>query len=181
MKKFVFAVTFLITVSLPVSAQGFYFDIGGGVGAAFIGNEVHLLKYEDGTYKYHAKDDSVRVADIVVPDLGFRLGYGPFGTVPVYIVGEFNYLVAGGGIGPGIIFYPTRNIQLGAAVGGSMGFGGSIGLCWNISAAIDVGKRNHGCLIGINYIGTYYGPLMSMLGVFVKYAYREKVPQQTVK
>jgi hypothetical protein len=72
-------------------------------------------------------------------------------------------------------------------------FLGSFG--WSISGAIDFGKNNHGFLIGLRYSGAvnrkyilhpgyyyldgsyaYFDLLSSYFSIFVKYAYRKKIP-----
>jgi hypothetical protein len=135
----------------------------------------------------------------------FKIGWGPFGEIPIYTVLEldgvghriynnydnlqFNSYL----FGPGIVYYPIPLIQLGTSIGYSwvaiqentstMTVDESKGgIAANISAAIDLGKRNHGCLIGLKY---FYATNRlrisdidmnsSMVSVFVKYAYRKKV------
>jgi hypothetical protein len=56
------------------------------------------------------------------------------------------------------------------------------GTAWSISAAVDLGSGNHGCLIGLRYFSatnslkvTGVDQNSSMVGVFVKYAYRKKI------
>jgi hypothetical protein len=94
-------------------------------------------------------------------------------------------------IGPGLILYPARNLQLGASVGfallSSSGYYSSSevsGYAYNLSVAYDFGKRNHGFLIGLKYYNasgddSYYGHEMksSTIGVFAKYAFRKKRTQ----
>jgi len=112
-------------------------------------------------------------------DLSIKAGYGPFDTIPLYVVGEtggighriydrsnyiqFNSYI----IGLGVIFYPVPLIQLGSSIGSSfvanqnnmseLGemYRSKNGFAWNISAAIDIGKSNHGCLIGVKYFYAY--------------------------
>jgi len=69
------------------------------------------------------------------------------------------------------------------------------GFGWNISAAVDLGKGNHGFLLGLQYLGgktqfsgQYWSPtggteypinasaVTTSFGIFVKYAYRKKLP-----
>ena len=126
-------------------------------------------------------------------DLGLRIGFSPSDTIPFYLVVEYNYLFnaylldwdifyGGSGVGIGAVFYPTEYFQLGAAIGLSIGNFKSTGFAWNITTAFDLNSGNCGCLFGINYIGGKYltnGPTDeqwitdSILGVFVKFVYRE--------
>ena len=194
MKKGIILALFIGFVTLTVSAQGFYFDIGLGLGKGWIkinGNEVNNL--------------GSGVSEIAV-DIGLKAGYGPFGAIPIYIVGElggighrffdsYNYIQFNSYIiGPGILFYPIPLIQLGLSFGYSFisnqtdipGFefyDGKGGFAWNISAAFDLGKGNHGCLIGIKYFNanntletSNAKENASMVGVFVKYTFRHKAP-----
>jgi hypothetical protein len=142
-----------------VFAQGFYFDVGPTIGRA----------------------DNYPLTMI---DFSLKAGYGPFGNIPVYVVAEtgcFHGLVGG----TGIIYYPIRFIQFGTSLGLAfipsehrlmdMGFG------WNVSAAIDLGRRNHGFLTGFRYLGAVNEfEISNMYCVFAKYAYRKKIPQQSV-
>ena len=204
-KKPVFALVFFIIAALHVSAQGFYFDIGVNSGIS--------IKKIDGYYS---------LIGLLSP--GLKAGFGPLGNIPIYVVGEYNYFVGGGGwgkiddngwgdiddrkgiyagdskfVGAGVIYYPVPLIQLGLTLGwlnsatgynyesADAWFGNGFG--WNISAAVDLGKNNHGCLLGLKYFGAYnwlqkpYDKTMvtTDLGVFVKYAYRKQVPDQNVK
>ena len=139
-------------------------------------------------------------------DIGLKAGYGPFGNIPLYIVGELggmghridinsNYIQFNSYIiGTGVIFYPIPLIQLGLSVGYSfvsnvtdipwfIANGSKSGFAWNISAAVDLGKGKHGCLIGLRYFNANNTlktsnevEKASMIGIFVKYAYRKKAP-----
>ncbi|MDR0289468.1 MAG: hypothetical protein LBI06_00855 [Treponema sp.] len=158
MKKIVLGAIFLIFLPFCVFAQGFYFDIGPTIGRA----------------------DNY---PLTIIDLSLKAGYGPVGNIPVYIVVETGYL-HGLLCGSGIIYYPIRFIQLGSSLGLAwmpsesehhMGFG------WNVSAAIDLGRRNHGFLMGFRYFGAVNEfETSNMYSVFVKYAYRKKIPQQSI-
>ena len=128
-----------------------------------------------------------------------KTGYGPFGNTPVYIIGEycafptFSWIPPEHIIGSGVIYYPLPLIQLGSSLGINLLYRvteWNIGFVWNISAAFDLGKKNnHGCLIGLEYLGTFnkyddhsfindgfdeYGNRQTHnFGIFVKYAYRK--------
>lgn len=191
------AASFLLIMAFThsVSAQGLYFDIGLGVGS--------------GTTKLNGKDFSTvlkamggNTTEIGV-DLGLKVGYGPIADKPLYVVGELSGIGHGieiGSeslqfnsylIGPGVIFYPISLIQLGASLGYSWAKvvesdvvvdendGG--GFAWNISAAVDLGGDNHGCLIGLRYFNAAnelkilrVDMQSSVIGIFVKYTYRQK-------
>ena len=183
MKKLVIVFIFIIFLSMPIFAQGYYFDIGiNNIGAniTVIESNGHfsLLGY----------------------GLGLIAGFGPLDNMPIYIVGEISASVRpvvnlffGGA---GIIYYPVTLIQLGLTLGFSIPIINhgddpnvySNGFGWNISAAFDLGKNNHGCLIGLKYSGALLNDpikttdttmLTTDLGIFLKYAYRKKVSKQT--
>ena len=203
MKKIIISAA-LILCSLPVFAQGLYFDIGLGFGKGWttIGGE---------------KPITGNPSELTM-DMGLKLGYGPIGGIPLYIVGEtggmahryegkemytgknahaqFNSYI----FGPGVIYYPTPLIQLGVSVGFSWianstnlpfpaseyeNFKSKSGYAYNIYAAVDLGESNHGCLLGMKYFYAknkieYHGESLgidqkqSMLALFIKYAYRHK-------
>lgn len=193
MKRFLVTGILFLVVLFSTNAQGFYFDIGLGIGGAW------------------TKLDGIDVSDAlgsgiteVGVDLGLKAGYGPISNIPLYIVGTFggighrlddgldwlqfnSYL-----IGAGVIFYPIPLIQLAGSLGFSwVGNQTSLpgvmynslgGFAGDISVAIDLGRRNHGCLIGLRYFGsvndlevTRVKQNTSALAVFVRYAYRHKI------
>jgi hypothetical protein len=177
-------------------ARGVYFDIGIGVGQG--------STKIDGYNMFDEIDSYSPVDEMIVDVTIFKLGYGPLGNAPVYLVWELSamghriydssdfvqynsYL-----FGPGVIFYPIPLLQLGASIGYSFvanqtsspyitmdkSDGGS---AYNISAALDFGGGNHGLLVGLKYFSATnrLNPSgddqnSSMVGIFVKYAYRHK-------
>jgi len=182
----------------PVSAQGIYFDVGLGFGSA--------------TTKIDGNDVSKNLpsnVDEVAVDVGFRIGYGPVANMPLYIVGDLSgighrfddgrdYIQLNSYLfGPGVIYYPIPMVQLGLSVGLSwvanttnipylILFDSDGGYAWNISAAVDFGSGNHGCLLGLKFTSTTNELQISrvdqestMIGLFVKYAYRKKGVQLT--
>jgi hypothetical protein len=197
MKKiFVFGLL-LFGLAFSVFAQGFYFDAGLGIGKAW--TKVNDIDFADAL-----SSEGIKFSEIGA-ELGLKAGYGPFGTVPVYVVGELagmghrftvedsyiqlnSYL-----IGPGVIYYPIPLIQLSAGLGFSFAVDQSNianyeshkskgGFAWNIAAAVDLGKRNHGCLLGLKFFNAINELQVSnelentsMISVFVKYTYRHKV------
>jgi hypothetical protein len=197
MKRLVVFCFFLIVTSLSVSAQGFYFDVGLGLGKGWTKiNGTDMLD--------DLASDGVKVDEIAV-DFGLKAGYGPFGNIPLYVVGElagighriydsYNYIQFNSYIiGPGVIFYPIPLIQLGLSIGYSFVsnetdlqmkmYDSKGGFAWNISVAVDLGSRNHGCLIGLKYFNadntletSNASEKASMVGIFVKYTYRKKAP-----
>jgi hypothetical protein len=196
MKRCVILMVLFVCISFAVSAQGLYFDIGLGLGKAW-------TKVDDVDFFDTLKKAGVSVDEIAV-DFGLKAGYGPFSNLPLYVVGElggighriyddsgylqFNTYI----IGPGVLFYPIPLLQLGLSVGYSFvgnttdfpGFemyNSKSGFAWNISAAVDLGGGNHGCLIGIKYFSanntlekSRAEEKSSMFGVFVRYAFRQK-------
>jgi hypothetical protein len=180
----------------PVFAQGLYFDTGIGIGSA-------TTKVDGLDFVTVLKGGGGSVSELAV-DVGLlKVGYGPIADKPFYIVGELGgighkiegslyYIQINSYLfGPGIIYYPIPLIQLGASVGYSwVAYDTDMpitlpesdgGYAWNISAAIDLGGGNHGCLIGLKYFSatntlkSNEEMNSSMIGVFVKYAYRKKI------
>jgi len=194
---FLSAASFLLVMAFtsPVSAQGPYFDIGIGVGSGTTQiNGVDFAKFVKGL--------GGNIDEMAV-DFGFKIGYGPIAHKPIYVIGEFDgmgHRIEGNSkyvqfnsylFGPGVIFYPISLLQLGASLGYSWAKlvqenelvdesdGG--GFAWNISAAVDLGGGNHGCLIGLKYFSASNDLKLSkvdmessMIGLFVKYTYRKK-------
>jgi TolB-like protein len=204
MKKPVFGFIFLFFISLPVLAQGFYLDMG--VGFSLGPRQTNFIEPQTN----------------FGPDIGLRVGYDPFGNTPLFFVVEgssisyhspnaFRPELSSGTnnfVGGGAIFYPIPLIQMGAFLGvsystdtysGVLTLESDAGFAWNISTAVDLGSRNHGCLIGLKYsgsinsiryteyffeddvylFGTINDTLYShFLGIFVKYTYRKKTSYQ---
>jgi hypothetical protein len=198
MKKIIVFVSFLFLISVTISAQGFYFDIGLGLGKA--STKIDGIDFFDTLNSASGG----KLSELAV-EFGLKLGYGPLGKVPLYIVGELagmghriyddsNYIQFNSYIiGPGVLFYPIPLIQLGFSVGhsyianvtdipGLVTRESEKGFAWNASAAVDLGKGNNGFLIGLKYFyaentvkTTKAIEKSSLVSVFIKYAYRHKV------
>jgi hypothetical protein len=159
MKKAVFLALILGLGISSAGAQGLYFDVGLGMGGATTLVDGYN-QVKDGDFKNMAFD------------LGAKFGFGPFGSLPLYVVGVFGtmgHTIFGGDftmyssymIGPGVIYYPLSFIQLAASLGYS--FTGNVlklesleqlenskaGFAGDISAAIDLGSGKQGVLIGL--------------------------------
>jgi hypothetical protein len=202
MKRVIILGIFSVITALSVSAQSFYFDIGIGFGKGW--TEIEGYDVVD-TAASRAFGFTGNFVYDLAADIGLRAGCGPFGNIPLYVVGElagmghrvydeFNYIQFNSYIiGPGVIFYPIPLIQLGFSVGPSfiknqtdfpmLLYDSKGGFAWDVSAAIDLGKRNHGFLIGLKYFAAYNileisnaDVNSSMLSIFIKYAYRHKAP-----
>jgi hypothetical protein len=195
MKKFLIVLV-LLGAGFSVSAQGFYFDIGIGGGMA------------------RTKVDEIDVLDLfklidpdfksLAADVGFKIGYGPIAGIPLYVVFDFDgtgdrlyndsdwiqfnsYL-----LGPGLVFYPIRFMQIASSFGYSFtastssiddfpSYGSKGGIAGNVSVALDLGGHRHGCLIGVKYFGavntikaTDEKEKMSAINFFIRYAFRQK-------
>jgi hypothetical protein len=141
--------------------------------------------------------------DQIGVDLAAKAGYGPFGQIPLYVVfsmGGIGHRIADKSdyiqynsymIGGGVIFYPIRLIQIAGDIGYSYSSNstsiqgislksGKDGFAGDISAALDLGKNNHGCLLGLRYFGAITKgsfdefQKQSNISVFIRYAYRYK-------
>jgi len=199
MKKGLFLGVFFVCASLAVSAQGFYFDIGLGLGKAW--TEINGYDF----VKELEAASGGKLNEIAV-DFGLKAGYGPFGNIPLYAVGEvggighrvydsYNYIqFTSCIIGPGVLFYPIPLVQLGFSIGysfvdnitdipGTVMYDSKGGFAWNVSAAVDLGGSNHACLLGVKYFAatntleTSNGKeKASMISFFAKYAFRKRAP-----
>ena len=192
-KKLILDLIFFF-VSLAVSAQGLYFDIGFGAGLGWT-----KIDGENMTDRLESSND-------MVFSVGGKAGYGPFGSIPLYATAEFSgigHRIFNGSnniqltsfiLGPGVLFYPIPLIQIGMSMGysfvsnqtdiqGLEMYKSKGGYAYNWSVAFDLGKGNHGCLIGF----TYYGAVnkletlninqnSSMVGILGKYTFRQKAP-----
>jgi hypothetical protein len=150
-----------------VFAQGFYLDAGLGV------------DYSLTTIIYNDEDIHNSNFSYMGINFGFKAGYGPLGNVPVYFIVGYENIY--GPIGLGVVFYPIPLIQLGSSLGLTV----DLGFAWDISAGIELGKRNHGLLIGLKYWGLtqkykesgYSGDRMvnNAFGMFLKYVYKKRI------
>lgn len=193
MKRLLIVITMLAITSVTAYSQGLYFDIGAGVGSA-------TTKFDGHDF---SKDVDSSVDEIGI-GLGVRIGYGPIGNYPIYIVGDisgtghrfeddYNYVQFNTYlIGPGIIFYPIPLLHLGVSFGYSFVknqtdlpiqfLDSKSGYAGSIYSAIDLGKGNHGCLLGVMYTKsintletTEAEQESSLFAVFIRYAYRRKI------
>jgi len=195
-RKAGFAALVLLWLGSVAFGQGLYFDLGVGYGK---GRTVHegvnlanRFPFSNGSVEERAGDASVKA------------GFGPIGYLPAYVVAEWGWLwhrvydaVLSARIdsylaGVGVVVYPVRLVQFGCTIGYSyrkcetnasayaidVGNGG---LGWNVSAALDLGKRNNGILAGVKYQRSerkvlMFDSLMESSGLlfFVKYAFRQK-------
>jgi len=188
----------IMALASPVLAQGPYFDIGLGVGSGTtVIDGTDIVKFYKNLGWTGSIDNGMAV------DLGFKVGYGPIAHKPLYVIGEIGgigHAITLGSetlqfnsylIGPGVIYYPISLLQLGASLGYSWAKwvyknelvdendGG--GFAWNVSAAVDLGGGNHGCLIGLRYFSASNELKVlkrdvesSAISVFVRYVYRQK-------
>lgn len=193
MKKILGIVAVALVLSGNAFSQGVYFDVGLGFGKA----QTEI----DGKDVSVALANSTSEIGV---DMSLKLGYGPIAGVPVYVVGEIggighriqdakNYIQFNSYLfGPGVIFYPIPMLQLGASVGLSSVanqsdlpvtfYDSDKGVAGNLYAALDVGNARNACLIGAKYSSTSNTLKVSgvkqessMLSLFVKYAYRQKM------
>jgi len=179
MKKSIIMAVFFICVSSAVFAQGFYFDIGLGIGPVITeinGQDVfNELKFAGAS-----------VDEKFGQDFSIKIGYGPFNNIPLYILGELGIMgqhkidyfydwndqgslyFQSGILGIGVIYYLTSLIQMGFSIGFSdvfnqagtfakerydIEYNSKNGFAWNATIAFDLGQRKykHGCLIGLKF------------------------------
>jgi len=168
----------LVFISTYLNAQGLYFDIGGGIG----------MTSNDAQIKFDFIDAE---GGLFYPrgfgyDISGKVGYGAF-NLPLYIVGEASWTKTNNYeskewdgkysceinhtfFGPGMIYYPSNDIQLATSIGmvytsmkhtikrNDMGSnqshypdddsGSEIGFGFNLSSAIDFGNDTSGLLVG---------------------------------
>ncbi len=194
--KTIVAALLLAWGAVSASADGLYFDIGLGLGKAT--TEVDGQNMSD-LFGSSVKENGV--------DLSLKAGYGPFGSVPIYVVGElggighrfedsYNYVQFNSYlVGPGVIFYPTPLFQLAASVGYSYTnnqtdlpttfYQSTGGYAGNVSAAFDWGDGDNGLLLGLKYF--FAKNTLEVSGaeenasefsLFVKWAYRQKIAKE---
>lgn len=192
MKRSLGLVVMLVILGASLAAQGLYFDVGVGLGKA--------STTINGTDVSSGFSSSVKEMGVGV-DL--KLGYGPISGMPLYVVGtlggvghrfddnsnyiQFNSYILGGGV----IVYPVSMLQIAASGGYSFVknqsdlpvtfYDSESGFAGEASVALDIGKGTSGCLIGAEY---FYAKNTlktsgaeqetSLIGIFVKYAYRQK-------
>jgi len=195
LKKIFIVFILFVAVLFTAHAQKFYFDIGLGVGGAW-------TKLDDIDISDTFKSANINFKEVGV-DLGLKAGFRPSARLPFYIALVFggmghrldyirdyfqfnSYL-----IGPGLIFYPVQSIQLAGSIGYSfVGNQPSLpvymlksdsGFAGDVSIAADLGKTNHGLLIGLRYFGARNTINISRtrqnssgLSVFLRYAFRNK-------
>jgi len=200
MKKLAIIGILLIVGLSSVNAQGLYFDVGIGVGRAW-------TRVDGENIASSYRSAGINLTQFGV-DLGLKAGYGPIANMPLYVVGafsamahrmfdrdddyiQFNSFV----IGPGVIYYPIPLIQLAGSVGYAFSrnstslsfmemYRSTRGFGWDISAAVDLGPRNHGVLLGLRYAMAITTLEVSRatqnqsgLTVFARYAFRHRMSQ----
>lgn len=192
MKRIISVFLFSSITICIMAAQGIYFDIGIGGGKAK--TSFDNVDFSDSI------GSSVREVGV---EVGLKVGYGPFESIPLYFVGEFsgighrleddfNYIQFNSYLlGPGIVYYPLKYLQIGGSIGISAVsnqtdlpitlYESESGVAGNVYAAFDLGKHNHGCLLGLKYSGSSNKLKVSgvkqetsLISFFIKYAYRHK-------
>ena len=215
MKQVYLTFILLISAVISMSAQNFYFEMGGGSGKSSteygLGTESREEYFGwNSTYLYTSSSTGIPLTKSGIGhDLGAKVGFGDMFGMPFYLVGEiswtngntwtvsqdysYSYISPEYGtefesekeetnisinhlfFGPGFLFYPTNNFQVGASIGlvnssvevdvfneyiyqssyddtykESMSMSekeSGLGFGFNLSAAIDIGQVS-GFLIG---------------------------------
>ena len=160
MKKSILVILISFLLVVGAAAQGLYLDAGIGLGkATSTWADVDLL-------------DVFTVENDIGIELGAKVGFAPIRKVPLYIVldvdgvghrlnfkdssyFQFNTVL----IGPGVIFYPVDILQIGGSFGISNAYvvdddndvfdAYKRGTAWNIYAALDLGGKGSGTLLGV--------------------------------
>ena len=194
MKKLLFIGLFLTVALLTVSAQGLYLDAGIGLGYP--------------TTRIEGNNLSDGFSFGIGFELGLKAGYGPIADLPLYAVGAFgamghrfsdnrNWVLYNSYLfGPGVLYYPIPLVQLAATVGYSFtnsyasqslqrwDFVDGRGFGFDVSAAVDLGKGDHGALIGLRYFAVFNTSTSdwgnesirkSLISVFGRYTFRQKL------
>ena len=198
MKKLAIIGILLIVGLSFVNAQGLYFDVGIGVGGAW-------TRVDGENLASLYRSAGVNVSQMG-GEFGIKAGYGPIANMPLYLVGTFSTMLhiiydrhddvnlVSYILGPGVIYYPIPLIQLAGSVGYAFSrnnstfaemYRGTRGFGWDISAAVDLGPRNHGVLLGLRYamaITTLENVSrtrqnQSGLTVFARYTFRHRMSQ----
>ena len=191
MKKVLFIAILLLVILFSVNANGFYFDVGLGFGRV--------------ATKFDGIDISKTIGNVteIGLDFGLKAGFGPLGNIPIYPIAtmggiahrlsdsfdylQFNTYIAAAGL----IFYPFRILQIAGSFGYSFAsnqtslpmtmFKSTSGYAGDVSIAFDLGRKNHGFLIGLRYFGaknllsvSYVEQSTSAITIFTRYAFRHK-------
>jgi hypothetical protein len=184
---------FLLAISMALASSayaGLYLDAGAGYGYG-------MATEKWGSSYWRSANDEGK--EVHVPRVGFDAGVkfgGGLSKIGLFFVGELSivspltvpYPVGSAVfymIGPGIIFYPTQNLQIGSSIGAAYheDFDSDDGYAYNFSIAYDFGDFNHGVLLGIKYYGAsnsyddgYKNRKIesSMIGMFIKYVYKKR-------
>ncbi|MDC7222497.1 MAG: hypothetical protein PQJ60_02085 [Spirochaetales bacterium] len=119
MNKIITITLFSLFLTFSLTAQSFYFDIGGG-----LGQSTTTLDGEELSDYFGSSS-----TDVYAMDVSTRIGYGPVAQLPLYVVAEVESIIhsvyidgttfdfTSYLIGPGVVFYPVPFIQMGASLG----------------------------------------------------------------
>ena len=209
MKKLLVLAVLLISVLISLNAQGFYLDTGIGFGGAssFLdGTSVNNLFTGERRSFGASLDLSSKAGYGPIANIPLYL-VGTLGAIfHLNLASEAkDFSVDYVNIGAGLLLYPVPFIQLAGSIGAAMGgirlFGSDLidvplpindagiqrddgnGFFFDVSAAFDYGRRNHGFLAGIKYTGMFV-PSLDESGLrlnthtrslFVKYGRRHKI------
>jgi hypothetical protein len=195
------ALRFFLAASIAFASSayaGFYFDVGAEGGRRTTTESYDGCVYDSddsswGWACYTTEPQKDKYSGIGT-DLGLRIGGGPSKVgYGLFFVADMSTTVLADNFhsylsfGPGLIFYPIRELQLGSAANFGLikshffypGYG------YNFSVAYDMGEGNNGLLLGIKF-SSISGKIdtwnersnnkleSSMIGAFVKYTFRKK-------
>jgi hypothetical protein len=183
-----------------VRAEGLYFDVGVDFGKAWtVLREERAVK----VFEREVGEDAIDVGAGMSLKAGYGpiVDSRFYGVVEGSLIGSMIISLDSNKViwydsfmtGVGIIYYPLYLLQIGSTVGLSWNYtmGGpeylidrtAVGIAWNVTVAADIGEGEQGILLGIKYYGSVVGieskaviQAQHMIGIFVKYAYRLKMP-----
>jgi hypothetical protein len=148
----------IMLVMAQTAYAGLYLDAGMGYGMSWVTE----TKGDSYWWGYNSEEKKHKYNPEIGYDLGLKVG-GGLSKIGLFFVCEFSVLAplvfpeyndnsVLPMIGPGIVFYPTQNLQLGFSFSASfLSDTGDNGYAYNFSIAYDFGYNNHGLLLGIKY------------------------------
>ena len=164
MNRFWLSAVLICVITMASFAQGFYFDAGLGLGFA--------------TTEIGGDDMSEAFAGSGIKEIGYgaglKMGYGPIAGLPFYLAAaaygvghrfsdDYNYIAFNSFLlGPSLIVYPLKNLQIAGSVGysltkndsdisGMVFLDSKSGYAGDASIAFDFSSKNNGLLLGARY------------------------------
>ena len=144
MKKLTVLLLLCLVVSVTAFSQGFYLDLGIGIG--YFSQSIEGENIGKALKDYYSAADIKYIPFNFGVSVNLKSGFGPFKALPLFFVGDFYTTWAAMGainddvkkeeewlpgienyfIGPGVIFYPLSFLQIGASLGFAYFYGTTV-------------------------------------------------------